>query len=121
MNKLVEKNELKKNKTFNINNNIQEENENNTNINNTIANNNTILLSNINSNEIINSEEGSNNNLTDVKDKIAKNLQLKKYLEKAIEIFNIGKHSSEFLSYLQKEKMIYAEPSFNKIKSKRAQ
>ena len=64
LNKLVEKNELKKNKTFNINNNIQEENENNTNINNTIANNNTILLSNINSNEIINSEEGSNNNLT---------------------------------------------------------
>ena len=52
-----------------------------------------------------------------MKDKIAKNLQLKKYLEKAIEIFNIGKHSSEFLNYLQKEKMIFPEQSFTKIKS----
>ena len=118
LNKLVEKNELKKNKTYNNNNNnVQEENE-TTNINTNTLNNNTTLLTNTNPTEIItNSEEGSSNNLTDVKDKIAKNLQLKKYLEKAIEIFNIGKHSSEFLNYLQKEKMIYAEQSFNKIKS----
>ena len=118
LNKLVEKNELKKNKTYNNNNNnVQEENE-TTNINTNTLNNNTTLLTNTNQTEIItNSEEGSSNNLTDVKDKIAKNLQLKKYLEKAIEIFNIGKHSSEFLNYLQKEKMIYAEQSFNKIKS----
>jgi len=118
LNKLVEKNELKKNKTYNNNNNnVQEENE-TTNINTNTLNSNTTLLTNTNPTEIItNSEEGSSNNLADVKDKIAKNLQLKKYLEKAIEIFNIGKHSSEFLNYLQKEKMIYAEQSFNKIKS----
>ena len=117
LNKLVEKNELKKNKTFNNNNNDKEENE-ITNLNTNTLNNNTTLLTNINTTEIVtNSEEGSSNNLTDVKDKIAKNLQLKKYLEKAIEIFNIGKHSSEFLNYLQKEKMIFAEQSFNKIKS----
>ncbi len=117
LNKLVEKNELKKNKTYNNNNNDKEENE-ITNLNTNTLNNNTTLLTNINSTEIVtNSEEGSSNNLADVKDKIAKNLQLKKYLEKAIEIFNIGKHSSEFLNYLQKEKMIFAEQSFNKIKS----
>ena len=117
LNKLVEKNELKKNKTYNNNNNDKEENE-ITNLNTNSLNNNTTLLTNINSTEIVtNSEEGSSNNLADVKDKIAKNLQLKKYLEKAIEIFNIGKHSSEFLNYLQKEKMIFTEQSFNKIKS----
>ena len=117
LNKLVEKNELKKNKTYNNNNNDKEENE-ITNLNTNTLNNNTTLLTNINSTEIVtNSEEGSSNNLADVKDKIAKNLQLKKYLEKAIEIFNIGKHSSEFLNYLQKEKMIFTEQSFNKIKS----
>ena len=115
LNKLVERNELKKNKNY-INHNVQEENENTTNINNTIINNTTVILTNANSNEIT-TEEGSNSNLTDVKDKIAKNLQLKKYLEKAIEIFNIGKKSSEFLDYLQKEKMIFSEQSFTKIKS----
>ena len=117
LSKVVERNEQKKIKNYNNNNNnIQEENENTTNINTNITNNNTILLTTPNSNEVT-AEEGSNNNLTDVKDKIAKNLQLKKYLEKAIEIFNIGKKSSEFLTYLQKEKMIFSEQSFNKIKS----
>ena len=115
LNKLVEKNEQMKNKAF-INNNQQEDNENTTNLNTTSLTNQT-LLTNSNVNEISNNEEGSNNNLTDMKDKIAKNLQLKKYLEKAIEIFNIGKKSSEFIDYLQKEKMIFSEQSFSKIKS----
>ena len=114
LNKLVEKNEQKKNRIYN--NNIQEENENAININTTI-NNTTTLITNINSNEISNTDENSANNLIDVKDKIAKNLQLKKYLEKAIEVFNIGKSSSGFLNYLEKEKMIYSEQSFSKIKS----
>ena len=114
LNKLVEKNEQKKNRIYN--NNIQEENENTININTTI-NNTTTLITNINSNEISNADENSANNLIDVKDKIAKNLQLKKYLEKAIEVFNIGKSSSGFLNYLEKEKMIYSEQSFSKIKS----
>ena len=114
LNKLVEKNEQKKNRIYN--NNIQEENENAININTTI-NNTTTLITNINSNEISNADENSANNLIDVKDKIAKNLQLKKYLEKAIEVFNIGKSSSGFLNYLEKEKMIYSEQSFSKIKS----
>ena len=114
LNKLVEKNEQKKNRIYN--NNIQEENENAININTTI-NNTTTLITNINSNEISNADEYSANNLIDVKDKIAKNLQLKKYLEKAIEVFNIGKSSSGFLNYLEKEKMIYSEQSFSKIKS----
>ena len=114
LNKLVEKNEQKKNRIYN--NNIQEENENAININTTI-NNTTTLITNINSNEILNADENSANNLIDVKDKIAKNLQLKKYLEKAIEVFNIGKSSSGFLNYLEKEKMIYSEQSFSKIKS----
>ena len=114
LNKLVEKNEQKKNRIYN--NNIQDENENAININTTI-NNTTTLITNINSNEISNADENSANNLIDVKDKIAKNLQLKKYLEKAIEVFNIGKSSSGFLNYLEKEKMIYSEQSFSKIKS----
>ena len=114
LNKLVEKNEQKKNRIYN--NNTQEENENAININTTI-NNTTTLITNINSNEISNADENSANNLIDVKDKIAKNLQLKKYLEKAIEVFNIGKSSSGFLNYLEKEKMIYSEQSFSKIKS----
>ena len=59
---------IKKNKIFNINNNsLQKEIENNINKNNTIEINNTILLPNIKTNKLINSEEGSNCNLTDVK------------------------------------------------------
>ena len=114
LNKLVEKNEQKKNRTYNNKN--EEENENIININTTI-NNTTTIITNTNSNEIQNADESSNSNLIDVKDKIAKNLQLKKYLEKAIEVFNIGKRTSEFLNYLEKEKMIYSEQSFSKIKS----
>ena len=38
-------------------------------------------------------------------------------MEKAIEIFNIAKSSSECFKFLQKEKMIFAESTFNKIKS----
>ena len=115
LSKLVEKNEQKKNRAYN--NNIQEENENAININNTTITNNITLITNINTNEVQNADDSSNNNLIDVKDKIAKNLQLKKYLEKAIELFNIGKRTSEFLNYLEKEKMIYSEQSFDKIKS----
>ena len=59
----------------------------------------------------------SNNNLIVVKDKITKNLQIKKMLEKAIEIFNIGKSTSECFKFLQKEKMIFTEQTFTKIKS----
>ena len=55
----------------------------------------------------------SNNNLVDVKDKITKNLQNKKM----IEIFSIGKSSSDYFKYLQKEKMIFTEQTFTKIKS----
>ena len=115
LNLLVEKNEQKKNKAYN--NNIQDENENATNINNTTINNNTTLITNINQNETQNTDDNSASNLVEVKDKIAKNLQLKKYLEKAIEIFNISKKASEFLNYLEKEKMIYSEQSFSKIKT----
>ena len=125
LNKLVEKNNQKKikddannnNNINNNNNNLPEENENYTIPNTTITT--TLTINNNNNNtEINNSEENnSSNNLTEMKDKIAKNLQLKKYLEKATEIFNIGKSSSEFLIFLQKEKMIFSEQSFSKIKS----
>ena len=93
------------------NTNIQEENEsviiNNNSTSNTLA---------LNSNNIEESSTSSSN-LIDVKDKITKNLHIKKLLEKAIEIFNIGKSSSECLKFLQKEKMLFTEPTFSKIKS----
>ena len=92
------------------NTNIQEENEsviiNNNSTSNTLA---------LNSNNIEESSTSSSN-LIDVKDKITKNLHIKKLLEKAIEIFNIGKSSSECLKFLQKEKMLFTEPTFTKNK-----
>ena len=118
LNGLVERNErqskakqiLRSNNTMYINNNVPNESEyggtNNSSTINTISTNN---LEDINS--------SSNNNLIDVKDKINKNLHIKKLLEKAIEIFNIAKSSSECFKFLQKEKMIFAESTFNKIKS----
>ena len=81
---------------------------------NSSSTNNTITINNNNVEESTNS---STTNLTEVKDKITKNLQIKKLLEKAIEIFNIGKSSSECFKFLQKEKMIFTEQTFSKIKS----
>ena len=118
LNGLVERNErqskakkmLSHNNTMYLNNNFPNENEfggaNTGSIINTASTNNV---------EEVNSS--SNNNLIDVKDKINKNLHIKKLLEKAIEIFNIAKSSSECFKFLQKEKMIFTEPTFNKIKS----
>ena len=79
--------------------------------------NNSSTINTISTNNAGEVNSSSNNNLIDVKDKINKNLHIKKLLEKAIEIFNIGKSSSECFKFLQKEKMIFAESTFNKIKS----
>ena len=116
LNALVERNErqskAKQNSTNSnnlyINNNIADENEG---ANNSSTNNITIITNNLEE------SNSSSNNLVDVKDKITKNLQIKKLLEKAIEIFNIGKSSSECFKFLQKEKMIFTEQTFLKIKS----
>ena len=94
------------------NNNLEEENESAV-TNNNSTNNNTIIVNN----NIEESNNSSNNNIIDLKDKISKNLHIKKLLEKAIEIFNIGKSSSDCFKYLQKEKMIFTESTFTKIKS----
>ena len=117
LNGLVERNErLSKmkqklgNNNIYMNNNPQDENEYIAAGNN--STNNTITLTNN-----IEESNSSNNNLVDVKDKITKNLQIKKMLEKAIEIFNIGKSTSECFKFLQKEKMIFTEQTFSKIKS----
>ena len=115
LNFLVERNErLSKTKNLAgnyLNHNLPDESEYNINVNNGSTNNTTLLTNNM--------EEfsSSNNNLVDVKDKITKNLQIKKMLEKAIEIFNIGKSSSDCFKFLQKEKMIFTEQTFTKIKS----
>ena len=59
----------------------------------------------------------SSNNIIDFKDKINKNLKIKKILEKAIEVFNIGKSSSECLNFLKKKHVIFAEDAFDIIKN----
>ena len=118
LNALVERNErqskIKKisgnSNIYMNNNNTQEENEYPTGASGS-TNNITTVTNNIDE------TNSSNNNLVDVKDKITKNLQIKKMLEKAIEIFNIGKSSSECFKFLQKEKMIFTEQTFSKIKS----
>ena len=59
----------------------------------------------------------SNNNLIDIKDKLNKNLKINGLLEKEIEVFNIVKASSDCLKFLTKEKMIFTENIFNKAKT----
>ena len=59
----------------------------------------------------------SSNNIIDFKDKINKNLKLKKILEKAIEVFNIGKSSSECLNFLKDNHIIFTEEAFTIIKT----
>ena len=119
LNVLVERNEkqsktLKNTRTDSMyNNNLPDESE-SVGVGNSSSTNNTIT---INNNNVEESTTSSTNNLTEVKDKITKNLQIKKLLEKAIEIFNIGKSSSECFKFLQKEKMIFTEQTFSKIKS----
>ena len=110
LNSLVEKNNLKK---IDIYNNENDENI----INDSAINNNTTNNTLLKENNLDETRSSSNNNLTEVKDKINKNLKMKGMLEKAIEIFNIGKSSSECFKFLQKEKMIFTENVFNKIKS----
>ena len=121
LNALVERNE-KKSKTKLIPENTNNYNNNNFPDesdyigNNAGTTNNTTSLLNTGNNNV--EESGSsNNNLIVVKDIITKNLQKKKMLEKAIEIFNIGKSSSDCFKFLQKEKMLFTEPTFTKIKS----
>ena len=119
LNVLVERNEkqtktLKSTRTDSIyNSNLPDESE-SAGVGNNSSTNNTITINNNNAEE---SNSSSTTNLTEVKDKITKNLQIKKLLEKAIEIFNIGKSSSECFKFLQKEKMIFTEQTFSKIKS----
>ena len=59
----------------------------------------------------------SSNNILDFKDKINKNLKIKKILEKAIEVFNIGKSSSECLVFLKEKNIIFNQDAFDIIKS----
>ena len=59
----------------------------------------------------------SSNNILDFKDKINKNLKIKKILEKAIEVFNIGKSSSECLNFLKEKNIIFSQDAFEIIKS----
>jgi hypothetical protein len=119
LNVLVERNKkqsktLKNSRADSIyNNNFPDESE-SVGVGNSSSTNNTVTINNNNVEESTNS---STTNLTEVKDKITKNLQIKKLLEKAIEIFNIGKSSSECFKFLQKEKMIFTEQTFSKIKS----
>ena len=74
---------------------------------------------NISEKNLPNFEDNNENNVntSEFKDKISKNLYIKKLLEKAIELFNIGKSSSDCYRFLQKEKMIFSEKSFNKMKN----
>ena len=80
-------------------------------------NSNNIDNINNNDNEENNYISISSNNIIDFKDKINKNLKLKKILEKAIEVFNIGKSSSECLNYLKDNHIIFTEEAFNIIKN----
>ena len=59
----------------------------------------------------------SSNNILDFKDKINKNLKIKKILEKAIEVFNIGKSSTECLNFLKERHIIFHEDAFETIKN----
>ena len=109
LNLLVEKNNKEINNKNNIYNDGDDINDMTSNMGSTTNN---TLLTNVEE-----TNNSSNNNLTDVKDKINKNLKIKGLLEKAIEVFNIGKSSSDCLKFLTKEKMIFTENVFNKIKT----
>ena len=104
LNILVEKNEMQL-----ISQNSNNNNEDSSKNNNTLTAANTELQEDTSSNSL--------NANFDVKDKINKNLKLKKLLEKAIEVFNIGKSTSDCLKFLQKEKMLFNENAFNIIKN----
>ena len=110
LNALVEKNErvsqikkLSSNNIYNseINNNNNAEDENNT----------------TNNNNNVEDSSTMNSSILDVKDKITRNLNMKKLLEKAIEVFNIGKSSGDCLRFLQNKNMIFSEQVFNKVKT----
>ena len=82
------------------------------------------LFENYNSNIKENNKEqednivfNSSNNIIDFKDKINKNLKIKKILEKAIEIFNIGKSSSDCLNFLLDKNIIFTQEAFDIIKT----
>ena len=113
LNALVEKNDKieKKNSNNNDVNNIKRSRSSKDNIN--------IFENNLENN---NSQEeniifNSSNNIIDFKDKINKNLRIKKILEKAIEIFNIGKSSKDCLNYLLTEHIIFNQEAFDIIKN----
>ena len=137
LNALVEKNE-RKNQANNNMNNIKMINNGNTsksfitaensssNSSNNINENITLHLNdnennNINNINNIEHEENvgnkSSNEILDFKDKINKNLKIKKILEKAIEVFNIGKSSGECLNFLKNQRIIFAEDAFDIIKN----
>ena len=113
LNSLVEKNE-KKNHLNHLNeiNNLKRTSSSKENIKINIENN------NINNND---HEENiifnSSNNLIDFKDKINKNLKIKKILEKAIELFNIGKSSKDCLNFLLEKHIIFTQDAFDIIKN----
>jgi len=127
LNALVEKNE-RKNQGNNINNIKMINNSNSTksvftgNSSSNNINENIFLNLNDNENNINNDQEDnvgnkSSNEIIDFKDKINKNLKIKKILEKAIEVFNIGKSSGECLNYLKTKRVIFDENAFDKIKN----
>ena len=129
LNALVEKNERKNLGINNINNikainNMSSSKTLATNISsNNINENINLNINNENDNANINNEQEENignkssNDIIDFKDKINKNLKIKKILEKAIEVFNIGKSSSECLNYLKNQRVIFAEDAFDIIKN----
>ena len=129
LNALVEKNERKNLGINNINNikainNMSSSKTLATNISsNNISENINLNINNENDNANINNDQEENignkssNDIIDFKDKINKNLKIKKILEKAIEVFNIGKSSSECLNYLKNQRVIFAEDAFDIIKN----
>ena len=129
LNALVEKNERKNLGINNINNikainNMSSSKTLATNISsNNISENINLNINNENDNANINNDQEENignkssNDIIDFKDKINKNLKIKKILEKAIEVFNIGKSYSECLNYLKNQRVIFAEDAFDIIKN----
>ena len=124
LNALVEKNE-RKNQNNNLNNTvnniISSKNLATTNTSSNNLHENINLNLNDNSDKDNENEENigskSTNEILDFKDKINKNLKIKKILEKAIEVFNIGKSSGECLNFLKNQRVIFAEDAFEIIKN----
>ena len=123
LNALVERNE-RKNKGNNNIKMLNNETSSKSVITSNSSNNLTEINLNINDNDNnINNENDefpankSSNEILDFKDKINKNLKIKKILEKAIEVFNIGKSSGECLNYLKNQHVIFAENAFDIIKN----